>query len=98
MTRRTPTGFAEFLEAFADRLEVSEPHRLPAWLVRPFLGRETTDLLTKPMPTTNDRLRSSTDWEPAYPTCEEGLTQVIETWIDEGTLEETSDGYVWNGR
>lgn len=91
-----PATFAEFLTKLADELGAPSPRRLPAWLARPVLGRETTALLTEPMPTTNDRFRDATGWEPTYPTYRDGLRRVVEAWVEDGTLRETPAGYRWN--
>lgn len=92
-----PVTMADLFAEFADRLDAPEPRRLPGWLARFFVGTVTADMLTSPMPTTSDRFREATDWEPMYPTYREGLTQVIETWEADGTLRETADGYEWAG-
>ncbi len=90
-----PVTPATYLHTFADALEAPTPRRIPGWLARLFVGRETTALLTKPMATSSCRFRAATGWEPLYPTYREGLEQVLETWTTEGTLRSTSDGYVW---
>jgi nucleoside-diphosphate-sugar epimerase len=77
-----------YLTAFADRLGAPDPSRMPGWLVRFFVGTETVNMLTKPMPTSANRFREATGWEPTYPTYREGLDQLIETWEADGTLAE----------
>lgn len=52
-------------------------------------------MVASPMPTTNERFRSDVGWEPKYPTYREGLTQVVETWKNDGPLTTTSAGYEW---
>jgi len=54
------------------------------------------DVMTTPMPTTNDRFREVVGWEPEYSTYREGLRQVVETWRNDGTLSETGEGFEWN--
>ncbi len=90
-----PVPFAAFASTFAERLGARPPRRVPAWLARWVLGRETVALLTRPMPTTNERFRATTAWEPRYPTHEAGLAQVVEAWASDGTLRETAGGYEW---
>lgn len=90
-----PTTLAEFLTTLAEKLDAPSPRRLPAWLARYFLGTETTALLSKPMPTSNDRFHDATGWEPMYPTYHEGLTQVVSTWNNDGTLRDTAEGTTW---
>lgn len=88
---------AEFLRAFADTLDAPEPFRIPAWLARPLVGKDTVRMLTKPMPTSNDTFEREIGWKPTYPTYQEGLQQVVETWVNDGTLRGTPDGYEWTG-
>lgn len=83
--------------AFADALDAPQPFRGPAWLARPLAGKDTVWLLTRSMPTTNDAFKRETGWEPTYPTYQEGLEQVVQTWVDDGTLRETSECYEWDG-
>jgi hypothetical protein len=87
-----PTTLADFLTTFARNLNAPRPRRLPAWLARFLIGAENTTLLSKPMPTSNDRFRDATGWEPRHPSHEEGLAQVVATWVDDGTLWETVGG------
>lgn len=92
-----PVSLAHFLRTLAEELQAPEPFRMPAWLARYVLGAASTRLLSRPMPTTNDRFREVTDWRPTYPTVEDGLEAVVERWIETGTLRETDDGYAWTG-
>ncbi|THE63466.1 NAD-dependent epimerase/dehydratase family protein [Salinadaptatus halalkaliphilus] len=92
-----PVTLAAFLRTFADCLEAASPRRLPGWLARAFVGRDTVRLLTNSMPTTNDRVRETFDWEPAVPTYEQGLERVTERWLEDGRIRETTDGYEWVG-
>ncbi|WP_267641331.1 NAD-dependent epimerase/dehydratase family protein [Haloarchaeobius amylolyticus] len=87
-----PRTFADFLRAFAHRLDAPEPRRVPAWLARLLIDDNFVRLLTRPMPTTNDRLRRAFDWEPRYPTIEEGLDQVVDRWraADDPPIAEAS--------
>jgi nucleoside-diphosphate-sugar epimerase len=52
-------------------------------------------LLTKSMPTTNERFRETFDWEPKYPSYRDGLDEVVETWRSDGLLVADGDGYEW---
>lgn len=90
-----PATFAEFLETFTAKLNAPRPYRLPAWLARYFIGAENTNLLSKSMPTSNERFHDATGWEPMYPTYRDGLSQVVSTWLNDGTLRETDTGYTW---
>lgn len=90
-----PTTYGEFLRTFADELDAKQPFRVPAWLARLFVAGETVSLLTRPMPTSNDKLREAFDWEPGYPTVREGLTEVVERWRADGTLQQTGGEVRW---
>lgn len=92
-----PITFAHFLRTLADRLGASAPRRVPGWLARFAVGKDTVRLLTNQMPTSADRLYAETDWEPTYPTCEDGIDAVVETWLDDGTIVETAEGSEWIG-
>lgn len=93
-----PVTPADFFRTFADLLDAPSPRRIPGWLARFFVGEVAAKTLTSPMPTTNETLRAEVGWEPQYPTYREGLGAVVETWLDDGTLRETDDGYEWAGR
>jgi len=83
-----PMTPAAFFETFGDLLDAPEPSRIPGWLARFFVGKTAADLLTGDWPTTNEKARRDLDWEPTYPTAEEGLQDVVETWQADGTLQE----------
>jgi nucleoside-diphosphate-sugar epimerase len=93
-----PVTVATFLRTFADLLEAPEPRRVPAWLARFFVGTVAAETLTSPMPTTNRAFADDVGWSPASPTYREGLQQVVEAWLDDGTIRETDDGFRWAGR
>lgn len=92
-----PVSYPAFLSVLADALDAPSPWRLPAWLVRPLLGKPSTDLLTEPMPTTAETFREATGWEPSHSTVHDGLPAVVDAWLADGTLRETGDGYEWAG-
>jgi nucleoside-diphosphate-sugar epimerase len=92
-----PASFAAFLQEFAAHLDAPDPRRIPAWLARFLAGEGFVGLVTNSMPTSNERFRKATGWEPRYPTYQEGLAQVVETWREKGTLVESGDGYEWRG-
>lgn len=75
-----PATFAEFATAFADRLGGPEPSRVPGWLARFLVGKAFVRLMTTPMPTSNEKLRRTFDWTPAFPSYREGLDQVVGAW------------------
>ncbi len=92
-----PATLADFLGTFADCLDTTSPRRLPGWLAKFVIGSEAVDLLTNPMPTTNQKFKRATGWEPTYPSYTDGLQQVVDSWLDDGTLTEQGGGYKWNG-
>lgn len=81
-----PVTVAAYFETFAQLLDAPAPRRVPWWLARPLAGKDMVDFLTSPMPTTSERFQRATDWEPTYPTYEEGLQSIIEQWEADGTL------------
>lgn len=91
-----PVTYATFIRTLADSLRAPPPRRIPAWITRFVIGTELVDLLSQPMPTSNDRFREAFDWTPRFPTYREGLEQVIETWRESGTIREHDGGYVWS--
>ncbi len=93
-----PVTVADFFSAFAAELDAPSPRRIPGWVARFFVGTEQVNVLTKPFPTDADRFRRETGWEPAYPTYQEELAQIVETWVNEGTIRKTASGYEWLGR
>ncbi len=91
-----PVTWATFVNEFGERLDAPSPRRVPAWLARFAVGDNVLRLITRPMPTTNDRFGEAFGWEPEYPTVRDGLDAVVERWREDGVLRETEDGYVWN--
>lgn len=47
------------------------------------------------MVTSNDRFVDEIGWEPKYPTYRDGLKATVDTWLDDGRLVVTDDGYEW---
>lgn len=91
-----PRTYADFLQEFAARLDAPPPRRVPAWLARFLVGDNLVRLLTRSMPTTNDRFERAFDWTPRYPSIDEGLDQVVQEWHTDDTLVETEEGFEWN--
>jgi nucleoside-diphosphate-sugar epimerase len=81
-----PTTYAEFLQRFAERLDAPSPRRVPGWLAAVAIDDNTRRLLTRPMPTSNDRFRQAFDWAPEHPTVEQGLDQVVSEWEQAGEV------------
>lgn len=81
-----PVPVADYLSTFAEVLDAPEPSRFPWWLVRPLAGKDLVRFMTSSFPTTNEKFRRATGWEPAYPTYRDGLDAIVETWRADGTL------------
>lgn len=92
-----PVTGADLFTDFAERLDAPDPSRVPGWLARFFVGNVNAKGYTSPFPTTNEQFKQATGWTPKYPTYRDGLEQVVETWENDGTLVQTTDGYEWNG-
>lgn len=90
-----PVSTDEFFAKFARLLDVDEPGRIPGWLAKFFVGEDMVRFLTNSFPTSNDRFVDEVDWEPKYPTYQEGLQSIVETWLEDGRLVITDDGYTW---
>ncbi len=83
-----PTTAAEFLTAFARRLGVPPPRRVPVWLARLLAGQNTVKFFTSSTRTSNARFRREFGWSPRLPSFEEGLDQIVANWKSEGFLKE----------
>ncbi|MGE0450631.1 MAG: NAD-dependent epimerase/dehydratase family protein [Vicinamibacterales bacterium] len=71
-----PVSFSEFVRAMADIGEAPTPFAIPRWLMRlaaPYMAR----MLEQDMCLSNADARRELRWEPAYPTCRDGIRQVI---------------------
>jgi len=90
-----PVTTDAFFGEFANRLDVDEPGRIPGWLARFFVGGDMVRFLTNDFPTSNDRFVEATGWSPRYPTYRAGIETIVETWLDEGQLVVTDDGFTW---
>ncbi|MFC3958561.1 NAD-dependent epimerase/dehydratase family protein [Halovivax cerinus] len=92
-----PVTLAAFLRTLADELGASAPRRVPGWLARLAVGRDTVRLLTNSMPTNAARFRAETGWKPVYSTYEAGIERVVERWRETGAIERVDGRYVWRG-
>lgn len=92
-----PVTVADFFTEFANKLDAPDPSRVPGWLARFFVGKVSANTLTSPMGTTNEKFQREADWNPKYPSYQEGLDQIIQTWVNDGTLRKTKGEYEWNG-
>lgn len=90
-----PVTTDEFFAEFARLLNVDEPGRIPGWLAKFFVGEDMVRFLTNSFPTMNDRFVDEVGWEPKYPTYRGGLKAIVDTWLEDGRLVVTDDGYEW---
>jgi nucleoside-diphosphate-sugar epimerase len=90
-----PTGYATFLKTFARLLDAPSPRRVPAWIARLVAGREVVGLLTRPMPTTNERFVANFNWAPTFDAVDGGLESVVAEWRATDVLEPTAGGFEW---
>jgi nucleoside-diphosphate-sugar epimerase len=81
-----PVELGTYLTTFAELLDAPAPRRIPWWLARPLAGKDMVRFLTNSFPTTNERFREATGWEPRYRTYRDGLEQIVERWSQNGTL------------
>ncbi|WP_323173632.1 NAD(P)-dependent oxidoreductase [Natrialba sp. PRR66] len=84
-----PMSDAEYISILAERLDASSPGQISKETAYEAMGDITAELLTNAWPTSNDKFRTEIGWEPTYPTCREGLTQVVDAWTSEGFLLDT---------
>lgn len=90
-----PVSTDEFFAEFAQLLDVDEPGRIPGWLAKFFVGEDMVRFLTNSFPVSNDRFVDEVGWEPKYSTHREGLEMIVNTWLEDGCLVVTDDGYAW---
>jgi nucleoside-diphosphate-sugar epimerase len=90
-----PVSTDAFFAEFARLLDVDEPGRIPGWLAKFFVGEDMVRFLTNSFPASNDRFVEAVGWEPRYPTYRDGLESIVETWLEDGRLVVTGDGYAW---
>ncbi len=83
-----PVSMAAFSVALAKRLGAPAPERISEAVARQEMGDVQVDLLSSPMSTSNDKLLAASDWEPRYPTYEEGLDHVVKTWQSNSVLSQ----------
>lgn len=81
-----PVTTREFFEEFAARLDADEPGTVPPWLAKLFVGSDMVRFMTNSYPTSAEGFRERAGWEPAYPTYQEGLRQVVRTWERNGEV------------
>ncbi len=97
VTDDEPVTVAAFLTAFAERLDAPAPRRIPGWVARPLVGKNSVELLTSSMPTNNERFRETFDWQPQYGSYRDGLSEVVQQWEEDDKFVRTPQGGSWRG-
>ncbi|WP_330633250.1 NAD-dependent epimerase/dehydratase family protein [Halocatena halophila] len=88
VTDDEPVTMAAFSTALAERLDAPAPEWISETKARQAMRDAQVNLLTTPMVTSNEKLRTATEWEPSYPTYKTGLDHVVETWESDRMLTE----------
>jgi len=78
-----PASMADVFTHAAELLGAPEPKRIPGWLAKWLVGPDAVTLLTRPMPTSNERIRRDIGWAPTYPTYRDGFEQIVRTWSEQ---------------
>ena len=68
-----PVSWSEMFTAMATTLDAPAPRALPAGLIRLAAPYVATIMLDTRLRVSNDKAKSELDWEPEYPTLQEGL-------------------------
>lgn len=79
-----PVSVGEYFSLFAQKLGAPAPPHLSPWIARLLAGGYTVGLLTKSTFTSNRKLKNASGWAPRYPSCNEGLDQIMQEWKSEG--------------
>jgi nucleoside-diphosphate-sugar epimerase len=75
-----PVLFDTYLKFVAEILGARSPMHIPVWLARVMLGASTVETLIASTRCLNHRFKSSTGWQPEYPTCRAGIPAEINKW------------------
>ncbi|WP_154794841.1 NAD-dependent epimerase/dehydratase family protein [Occultella kanbiaonis] len=73
ITDSDPAPVSVWLPYLHEVLGVRPPRRVPAWLVRPLLGRHGLNLMTAVRGSDNTRARTEFGWEPDHPSWRDGF-------------------------
>jgi nucleoside-diphosphate-sugar epimerase len=76
VTDNEPLTRREYVDSLAACLDVPPPKFLPKWLVS--LGGSTTELMSRSLRISNQKLRRATHWVPKYPSVREGWQGMIQ--------------------
>ncbi|MFC6769895.1 NAD-dependent epimerase/dehydratase family protein [Natrinema soli] len=84
-----PMSDAEYISILAERLDTSVAGHISEEAACEAMGDITVELFANAWPTSNEKIRADLGWEPMYPTCREGLMQVVDAWKSDGFLFDT---------
>lgn len=70
-----PAPVSRWLPALAEAVGAGRPHRVPAWLARPFIGEGGVSMMTEARGGSNAKARRELDWQPVYPTWRQGFVE-----------------------
>lgn len=86
ITDGTHLSTNSFLEKFSHAIGIGAPGGLPGFLKGIFAPKSASELMALGSNVNSAQARSTLGWEPAYPTVEKGLDQILLKWrATEGT-------------
>lgn len=85
-----PASMAAVFAHLAELMDVPKPKRVPGWLAKGIIGSDAVALLTRPMPTSNARIRRDLGWAPGYPTYRESAAQIVQAWQAEDPVPDSA--------
>lgn len=84
VTDDAPVTIKAMLTEMAQKLGAPAPRRIPLWLARLFLWSGVIEFFTRSTRTSNRLFREEFGWSPKFPSFQQGLGQVVNTWRNEG--------------
>ena len=71
-----PVSMTEMVRAMADYAAAPPPLTVPAWLPR-LLAPYVAEISSLRLPLSNTKARAELGWRPAFPTCRDGLAEMV---------------------
>ena len=78
VTDSDPATVATWLPVLADALDAAPPRRVPAWLVRPFLGEAGVAMMTQVRGASNAKAMRDLGWNLRFPSWRDGFRHGLE--------------------
>lgn len=75
-----PVQVGKFFRYFAEIQGAKPPMRIPVWLAKLAAGSYAADFATTSMITSASKFKTTTGWQPQFPSYREGLGQVVREW------------------